>query len=218
MNKSVGYTRVSSQGQVSGNGLERQRKAIEDTAKRNKVQLETIFEDSISGTLIDREGLQDCIDYCVTHNINIIIIERLDRLARDLIASEYIIRDIQSKGITLISSQEGIDLGASDASRVLIRQVFGAVAEYDKTQLVTKLRIARNKVKSELGKCEGSKGYRDIDKDTLKLVRRLRRKPRASRRKRMTYNAIAKHLNDSEVKTLRGKRWNYNSVKYILSI
>ena len=219
MQKVVGYMRVSSQGQMSGNGINRQSTAIKEYAGRNNMQLETVFSDlGVSGTIKERTGLNDMFEYCQRNNIKYIIIEKLDRLARDLIVSEYIIREITRKGITLISCQEGSDLGSKDASRTLIRQIFSSVAEYDKGMIVSKLKLARDKIRKETGKCEGSKGYKETDTDTIKLVKSLRRKPRNSYKKKMTYNAIANHLNNNNVKTMRGKCWNYNSVKHILSL
>lgn len=50
------------------------------------------------------------------------IIERLDRLARDLMVHETIIADLQKNGFDLISVAEP-DLMATDPTRILVRQI-----------------------------------------------------------------------------------------------
>jgi DNA invertase Pin-like site-specific DNA recombinase len=51
------------------------------------------------------------------------------------------------------------DLMASDPTRVLMRQLMGAVAQYDKSQIVAKLRGARMRKRAQEGRCEGRKPY-----------------------------------------------------------
>ena len=40
-----------------------------------------------------------------------------------------------------------------------MRQIFGAIAEYEKTMIVIKLRGARQRKKARTGRCEGRKPY-----------------------------------------------------------
>src|ERR1035441_10769436 len=51
-----------------------------------------------------------------------IVIEKLDRLARDLMVQEHIIADLRRRGITLISAMEP-DLCIDDPTRKLMRQI-----------------------------------------------------------------------------------------------
>ncbi len=90
--------------------------------------------------------------------VKAIIIEKLDRLARDLMVQEATIADLQKHGFTLISVAEP-DLMATDPTRILMRQLMGAVAQYDKSQIVLKLRDARQRMKAATGRCEGRKPY-----------------------------------------------------------
>jgi DNA invertase Pin-like site-specific DNA recombinase len=76
------------------------------------------------------------------NGVRIILIERRDRLARDLMVQETIIADLRRNGFELISVAEP-DLMATDPTRILMRQLMGAVAQYDKSQIVLKLRGAR---------------------------------------------------------------------------
>ena len=41
----------------------------------------------------------------------------------------------------------------------LVRQILGAVSEFDKVMIVAKLKGARDRIRRERGKCEGRKRY-----------------------------------------------------------
>ena len=90
--------------------------------------------------------------------VKIVLIERLDRLARDLMVQETIIGDLRKHGFELISVAEP-DLCSDDPSRKLVRQVFGAIAEYERAQIVLKLRGARVRMRLREGRCEGRLPY-----------------------------------------------------------
>ena len=51
------------------------------------------------------------------------------------------------------------DLMATDPTRILVRQMMGAVAQYEKSQIVLKLRGRADAEKGEEGRCEGRKPY-----------------------------------------------------------
>jgi DNA invertase Pin-like site-specific DNA recombinase len=58
----------------------------------------------------------------------------------------------------------------------LVRQVLGAISEFDKAMTVAKLRGARERKRRELGKCEGRKSHAELNPDLGALVRQLRRR------------------------------------------
>lgn len=60
--------------------------------------------------------------------------------------------------VALISVAEP-DLMASDPTRILMRQLMGAVAQHDKSQIVLKLRGARMRKRAAEGRCEGRKPF-----------------------------------------------------------
>jgi len=53
----------------------------------------------------------------------------------------------------------GLPAGDDDPTRVLIRQVLGAVAQFEKSVIVAKLRAARVRKRRETGRCEGRKPF-----------------------------------------------------------
>lgn len=217
MKKAYGYIRVSGQGQVDGDGPVRQEKAIRDYAEANGITIVEIFrEEGVSGTLEHRPALARLLVDLEEngHNIKTVIIERMDRLARDLMVQEAIIADLKKKGFDLISTTEGADLLSEDPTRKLVRQVLGAIAEYDKTMVVLKLRAARERKRARDGKCEGRKGYSEVSPEILKEIRRLRRKPKGLRRP--TFEDVAQELNRQGILTMTGKTWTGANVAMAL--
>jgi DNA invertase Pin-like site-specific DNA recombinase len=66
---------------------------------------------------------------------------------------------------------------------VLVRQVLGAIAQFDKASIVAKLKAARDRKKAETGKCGGRHSYaeREGGDKLIALARQLRR-PNPDRR------------------------------------
>ena len=210
--KAYGYIRVSGQGQVDGDGLIRQEAAIRDYAEAHDFEVVDVFRDEgVSGTIEDRPALARLmVDLEENgHGIRTVIIEKLDRLARDLMVQEAIIRDLQAHGYELVSAMEGPGLAVDDPTRKLIRQMFGALAEYDKTMLVLKLRAARERVRVKEGRCEGRKPYGDTQEEqtVLRRMRALRRRGRDGKPSH-TYQDIANLLNKEGVSTKTGGQWS----------
>src|SRR5437870_91990 len=94
MTKAVSYLRVSGRGQVDGDGPERQRQAIARFAKAGSYTVVEEYSDlGVSGTteLADRPGLAALLDRLESNGVRTVIIERADRLARDLMVQEVIV-------------------------------------------------------------------------------------------------------------------------------
>ena len=214
--QAFGYLRVSGLGQKDGDGPERQELAILDYAAKNGLEVVDFYRDlGASGTIEDRPALARLlIDLEGNgHGIKTVIVERLDRLARDLMVQESIIRDLKRGGFKLISAVEGPDLLADDPTRKFIRQVMGAVAEYDRQMVVLKLRAARERKRARVGKCEGRKSTAEVNPEVLAIIKRMRRnKPGL---KRMSCAMIAEELNKQGHRTVSGKEWTAGNVQNI---
>lgn len=222
MPKAYAYLRVSSQGQIDRDGYDRQRQAILQYCKSNGFEIVDWYREQETGTIQDRPELARLmLDTEINGNgIEAVIIERLDRLARDLMVQEAIIQDFKKQGIDLVSTAEGPDLASDDPTRKLIRQVLGAVAEYDKTMLVLKLRAARQRKKLKTGnKCEGAKRYGEDSAEEQAIIRKIRayRRNKRGNRKGLTYQEIATRLNEESIPTKRGKQWSPMQVYRILN-
>ena len=57
---------------------------------------------------------------------------------------------------------------------VLVRQVLGAIAQFDKATMVAKLKAARDRERKTTGKVEGRKAYIEREGGGLQLVARVR--------------------------------------------
>lgn len=216
MEKAYGYIRVSGKGQVNGDGFDRQKKAIRDYARANGFEIVFIYQEKgVSGTLKDRPALTDMLLDLEGNGqgIHTVIIERIDRLARDLMIQENILHDMDTHGVSIISATDG-DLLEDDPTRKLVRQVLGAIAEYDKTMLVEKLKAARARKKARNGKCEGRKSYQETNPELLEEIKRLRRKPRNG--KRMPLKKTVEALNEQGFKSDTGKAISLTILKHII--
>jgi DNA invertase Pin-like site-specific DNA recombinase len=214
MTKAHAYLRVSGKGQVEGDGFTRQLKAIREYAAAHDIKIVKVYrEEGVSGTVdsAERPAWVELMTALHANGVRTILIERLDRLARDLMVQETIIADLRRNGFALISVAEP-DLMATDPTRILMRQLMGAVAQYDKSQIVLKLRGARLRKKAQTGRCEGRKPYGFYEGEGTALERM-----RALRGEGMGFDRIAAQLNAEGVPTRTGKQWHGVVVNRIVS-
>jgi DNA invertase Pin-like site-specific DNA recombinase len=160
---------------------------------------------------MDRLARAEMMTALHADGVRTIIIEKLDRLARDLMVQEATIADLFKHGFTLVSVAEP-DLMANDPTRILMRQLMGAVAQYDKSQIVLKLRGARMRKRAKEGRCEGRKrfGYYEGEAKALERIRVLRAEG-------LGFDRIAERLNGEGVPTRTGRRWHGVVVNRILT-
>lgn len=219
-NQAVAYLRVSGRGQVDGDGFPRQRDAVAKYARRAGYELVGEYRDEgVSGAteLADRPGLAELVDRIRSNGVRVVIVERADRLARDLLVSEVILGEFRRLGVAVFDAS-GTDLAVSDddPTRRLIRQVLSAVAEFDKAVTVAKLRAARQRVRRTTGRCEGVKPYGTLpgEAEGLAMLRQLARKPKGKPAR--SHAAIAAELTARGVPTRKGRPWRPSSVGAIL--
>jgi len=207
------YLRVSGRGQVDGDGFPRQLSAVEQYAAAHDLKVKKVFRDGgVSGTreLENRPALQEILAAITSTDVKVVIIERLDRLARDLMIQESIIGDLRKRGVELISVAEP-DLCSDDPSRKLVRQVMGAIFEYERVMIVNKLRGARQRVKARTGRCEGMKAFGEA-RTERKAVNRLLE----LRAQGLAVNKVADALNAEGYKPKYGLKWYGSSVLNVI--
>ena len=223
----AGYVRVSTLDQVEyGRGLEIQKEAIRDYCEKNNFKLSRVYEEQgISGGLDKRPALAELQADVASGLITTVVINRLDRLARNLLVQESILGDFQDRGAAVISIDEP-DILSNDPSRILLRQMKGAINQYEKAMIVTRMKAGRNKKARDGGypggsPCLGYKARRDNSKSPsyleivpeeaflVELIYDLRSEG-------SSLTAIADYLNSKGYKTKRNGRWYISTVKYIL--
>lgn len=219
--QAVSYIRVSGRGQADGDGPERQRHAIARFAQASKLSIAHEFADlGVSGAkeLAHRPGLAQLLDRLESNGIRTVVVERADRLARDLMVQEVIVAQFAKVGARILTT-DGVDLTATDddPTRRLIRQVMGAVSEFEKRVLVLKLRAARERMRSRGERVEGRKpyGHHPAEQAVIERMKQLRRKPRRGRA--MSLSAVAAQLNDEGHRNRAGREWSPQLIHHVLS-
>ncbi len=214
MVKAHAYLRVSGKGQIEGDGFTRQLKAIKEYAAAHDIKIVRVFrEEGVSGTAesMDRPAWSELMTTLHSNGVRVVLIEKLDRLARDLMVQETIIADLKRNGFELVSVAEP-DLMANDPTRKLLRQMMGALAEYDKSQIVLKLRGARNRKREKEGRCEGRKPYGFFPGEDAVIARM-----KELRAEGLGFDRIAAKLNAEGLKPRAGERWHGNVINRILT-
>lgn len=213
MTKCFAYLRVSSLGQVQGDGYDRQLLSCEQYASAHDLVIVEVFRESMTGTsdLEDRPALAMLLAALEMNGVKTVLVEKMDRVARDLLVQETIIGDMLKRGFNVISTMEP-DLCSTDPSRVLVRQIFGAIAQYDRSMIVAKLKAARIRKRQKSGKCEGAKPYGSEPGESEALQRMM-----AMRVAGLTYQQIAQTLNNEGLTGRIGKPWTVGSVHKIIN-
>lgn len=205
-NAAFGYIRVSSGKQLDGDGPERQEEKIFNYCKANNLHLLECFTDATRGRneLKDRKEMSRMMAKIQAHGVKTIVIENMDRLARDGMVSELMLMELKKLKVRVISAEGGIDVTEGDAKdpvKKFIRVVLGAVAELHKNLGVNRMWIARERIRAAGKRCEGNIGYGD-KKGEWPIVERMF----AMRAAGMSYKAITRELNAS-VLPRRGHYW-----------
>lgn len=208
--KAFAYMRCSGMSQISGDTWERQAEAINVYAAAHSFEIVRMFRDEgVSGTLKDRPALGEMMLALEENGVRTVIVERLDRLARDLMVSEFILADFKARGFDLHSTCEGELSGADDPTKTMIRHILSAVAQFDKSMTVLKLKAARDRIKASGRRCEGQRPYAEV-------MPRLRGRILAFRKDGMSERKIADLLNSQGERSLNGKPFSRCIVANIL--
>lgn len=178
--KAFAYQRVSGKGQVEGDGFTRQGEAIDVFAKSNNVEiLRTFRDEGVSGSDgFDREALSELLVALKAGDIRTVVIERPDRLARQLVMGEILLEEFRKLGVSVISAESGLELTTENENpeKTLIRHILGAIAQWEKSVIVQKLRAARNRLRKQTGRCEGRKpyGFRPDEAAVIASIKKMR--------------------------------------------
>ena len=218
------YLRVSGVSQIEKDGEQRQRDAIAKFCSAHSLHVSAEFFDAgVSGTIdaMDRPKFSEMVEKIKLFrsdpniasilNIDGIVVENMTRLARDLMVSEYLLKECREHGIKVFCSDQSdlTDVASADTdpTRTMLRQIMGAVSQWDKSMLVHKLAVARRRIRARGVQCEGKKpyGFRPGEKEILAWIAELRLKNYQSWE-------IAVELNADGHRTRHGKQWNKESV------
>ncbi|WP_246622899.1 recombinase family protein [Rhizobium laguerreae] len=186
--KAVAYLRTSSAANVGADkdSEKRQRLAINAFARANGFEIiEFYFDAAVSGAdAVDaRPGFATMLKRIEGNGVRTIIVETASRFARDLMVQEVGYARLKERGIELIAADSPAAFQDDTPTAKLVRQILGAVAEFDKAMTVAKLRGARDRKRATGVKVEGRKSHAERTPDLVALARRLHRKDRQGNRR-----------------------------------
>src|SRR5260370_27328043 len=165
--EAVAYMRTSSAANI-GDGKDserRQRAAIEAYAKRaGYVVVAWFYDKAIRGAdvVTSRPGFAAMLEQIAGNGVRVVLVESPDRFARDLAVQLTGHDFLKTLGVTLIPATAPDFFTEETPTAVLVRQVLGAIAQFDKATLVAKLKAARERKRARNGKCEGRKSDAEL--------------------------------------------------------
>lgn len=214
MEKVVCYYRTSTRTNETGDSKERQKQICLKYCNNTNYQIVSETYEVITGTLpvTERTKFLEMIDFCEENEITKIVFSDWTRFARSILAQEYSLHYLKSKGIECISATTGSM--NDNESDVLMRTLFGAISQFEKDSLVKKLRVARERKRESQGKCEGRKSISETQPELVQIVKRLRRKNPKTKRVR-SYETISKLVSEMGYKSSTGNRYSSSVIMNI---
>jgi DNA invertase Pin-like site-specific DNA recombinase len=216
----IAYLRTGSAANVGADkDSGRQREAVQAFAKRAGYDLVDEFYDrAVRGadSIDARPGFAAMLERIESNGVRTIIVETASRFARDLMVQEVGHEKLRERGINLIAADNPSSFLDDTPTSKLVRQVLGAIAEFDKAMTVAKLRGARERKRREVGKCEGRKSHAESNPDLVREAKRLRRRsPKGHQR---SLREVATELERLGYVNQRGKRFSAASVQSMLGL
>lgn len=217
--EAIAYYRTSSAANAGADkdSRERQRAAVEGFARSAGFTIVAEFYDAaVSGAdpIDTRPGFADALERIAGNGVRTIIVETASRFARDLIVQEVGFRMLQARGITLVAADSPDGFADDTPTARLIRQILGAVAEFEKAALVAKLKGARDRKSRAAGK--RIEGRKPVPPNVVALARKLARK-RVGLGKKPSLRDIAKGLAAAGHLSPAGAPYGPESVKRMLA-
>ena len=215
MKKAVSYYRTSSPKNVGDDkdSKKRQEATCELFARQNKIQVvNTFYDKSISGktNALDRPEFRRMILWCEDQNIKTILVEDVKRFARGVVLQETAYHTLKGMGFEIITGTGDVKFD-DDIHATLLRQIVGAMSEFDRKSIALRLIVARERKAKENekmgmhtlsgnGKCSGRKSYEEINAELVRETKRLARRNPITKKKR-SIRKISKILFDLGYKT-----------------
>lgn len=215
--KAVGYIRVSSLTQAEdGYGLEAQKRDVRRCAKTADFRLVAIRRDEgVSGTKPgdERPSLAEALSMIEEGAAEVLLIPRLDRLARELAIQEAALAQVWRHGGRVLAFDQGEvpEDDPDDPMRTAMRQMMGVFAQLDRGMIVARLRRGK-RLAAENGRRVGGRspyGYRAVrgalepdetEQEAIKRASELRKQG-------ASYREIAASLSEEAYRPKRGGDW-----------
>src|SRR4051794_37539943 len=222
--KVVGYTRVSTEEQATaGHGLDVQERAIRSFCQSQGYELVDIISDAgVSGAKRpeDREGFRRVLELAAAGELSILLVWKVDRLARNLLFSVTTVHELQEQyKVNLRSVAEPIDTASPMGA-----MIFAILASFaaEERRVITSRTLAGKKEKASRGGFAGGAvplGYKKdlegglvIDEEEAEIVRHIAQ----MRQDGHSLREIAARLNDRGIRSKRNAKFHASTIAYVL--
>jgi site-specific DNA recombinase len=180
------------------------------------------FTDQMSGALLERPGLQRALVEARAHRYDLLLVYRVDRLARNIRALAEILEELDQARVVFRSATEPFDT-ATPGGRMFV-QMLGVFAEFERATIVERV-IAGMERKAATGAWLGGPrpfgyepdretGFLAPKEDEASLVRVMFD---LYANKRLGSQAVASWLNRRGHRTRAGNPWGHTAVLTVLT-
>jgi DNA invertase Pin-like site-specific DNA recombinase len=219
----IAYYRVSTARQGrSGLGLDAQRQAVTDFLNGGSWKLVGEYTEVESGKNSDRPQLAEALKACRVHRATLVI-AKLDRLSRDA----HFLLGLQNAGVKFVAAD------MPEANEMIVG-IMAVVAQAERKMISRRTKEALAAAKARGVKLGGFRGRAGTAEDCAKATAARQAKAAAQAADLMptindvraellaggektTLRAIAKKLNERDVKAPRGGEWSAVQVSRVLS-
>ena len=216
-NLAVAYYRTSSATNVGEDkdSLRRQREAVEAFARRKRIEIvDSYYDAAVSGAdpIDERPGFSELLARIRDNGVSLVLVEDPTRFARDLAVQLTGHELLRSLDVELIPVNAPDFFTEDTPTAVLVRQILGAVSQFQKAHLVRQLRLARDRKRETTGRCEGRK---PVPAETVTAAKRLARKNRKTG-KRPSLRHVSSALAEQGHVGPSGAQYGPESIKRML--
>lgn len=154
--------------------------AIRTFAKSQGYDLVSWYTDAgVSGGTLDRPELQRLLQDSRTGEFGVVLVAKMDRVARDLMAQLWLEKELLRANVEIVSAAE--PFRGQDATNRLFRQIIGAFAEFEKAMIADRMGRGRKAKAAQGGYAGGGVplGYKskrgsgriELDPEKANIVR-----------------------------------------------
>lgn len=218
----LAYLRTSSATNVGADKDSEQRQRAAVVAYARRAGLEIVgehYDAAVSGAdpLDARTGFTNLLAHAEVAGVHVILVEAASRFARDFMVQETGHAMLARMGVMLVAADDPDAFTADTPTAALIRQLLGAVSQFERATLVAKLKAARDRRSAAPGRqIEGRPGHAAASPDLVRHARRLaRRSPRDGSERSL--RDIAAKLEQLGYVTAQGRRFGPGQVRRLLA-
>ncbi len=163
MKKAVIYARVSSTSDRQN--CERQVSDLTKYAEANNMDVANVYEEHISGAKRNEERpvLNECLDYCLSNSVDVLLLSELSRLGRNVWEITENVKRCKDEHLNLYFQKEGFTLftpdGNESACSAIMIAVLGTCAQIERENITYRLQSGYKNFREKGGKVGRKEGY-----------------------------------------------------------